>query len=152
MITKNDCYLILNDLENKGIDTKEITKELINSQGIPLSVIKFINSNRELELSKFYEKIRKSYNQKRSSLYINIVKEIEEPNEVLTTLSGMLTQILLYSRQVENKQMFLKHARANDITKVLNLYFTNYDLTNCLKLIKIIKTDIKALESIRKES
>lgn len=152
MITKNDCYLILNDLENKGIDTKEITKELINSQGIPLSVIKFINSNRELELSKFYEKIRKSYNQKKSSLYINIVKEIEDPNEVLTTLSGMLTQILLFSRQVENKQMFLKHARANDITKVLNLYFTNYDLTNCLKLIKIIKTDIKALESIRKES
>lgn len=152
MITKNDCYLILNDLENKGIDTKEITKELINSQGIPLSVIKFINSNRELELSKFYEKIRKSYNQKKSSLYINIVKEIEEPNEVLTTLSGMLTQILLFSRQVENKQMFLKHARAGDITRVLNLYFTNYDLTNCLKLIKIIKTDIKALESIRKES
>ena len=61
----------------------------------------------------------------------------------------MLTQILLFSKNVENKQMFLKHARANDISKILTVYFTNYDLTNCLKLMRIIKADIKALESIK---
>ena len=82
-------------------------------------------------------------------MYINIVKEIEDPTEVLTTLSAMLTQILRYSKKVENKTMFLRHARANDITKVLNNYFANYDLTLCLKLMRIIKADIKALESIK---
>lgn len=149
MISKNDCLLLLVDIKNKGIDTAEPLKELLNSNTIPLSVIKFINDNRQLDLVDFYEKIRKNYNKKKSSLYINIVKEIEEPNEVLVTLSAMLTQILLFSKNVENKQMFLKHARANDISKILTLYFTNYDLTNCLKLIRIIKADIKALESIK---
>ncbi len=149
MISKNDCLLLLADIKNKGIDTTEPLKELLNSNTLPLSVIKFINENRQLDLAAFYEKIRKNYNKKKSSLYINIVKEIEEPNEVLVTLSAMLTQILLFSKNVENKQMFLKHARANDISKILTLYFTNYDLTNCLKLMRIIKADIKALESIK---
>ena len=125
MILKNDCYLLLADLQSKGIDTTEAINELISSTTIPMSVIKFINDNRQLDLMKFYEKVRKSYNQKKSNLYINIVKEIEEPSEVLTTLSAMLTQVLRYSEEVADKQMFLRHARANDISKVLSLYLSN---------------------------
>lgn len=125
MILKNDCYLLLADLQNKGIDTTDAINELISSTTIPMSVIKFINDNRQLDLMKFYEKVRKSYNQKKSNLYINIVKEIEEPSEVLTTLSAMLTQVLRYSEEVADKQMFLRHARANDISKVLSLYLSN---------------------------
>lgn len=149
MISKNDCILLLSDIESRGIDTKAQINELLTSNTLPLSVIKFINDNRQLDLASFYEGIRKSYNKKSSNLYINIVKEIEDPTEVLTTLSAMLTQILRYSKKVENKTMFLRHARANDITKVLNNYFANYDLTLCLKLMRIIKADIKALESIK---
>ncbi len=150
MISKNDCLLLLKDLENKGIDTSNPIQALLKDYGkIPLSVIKFINDNRQLDVANFYEQLRKSYNQKKSKLYINIVKEIEEPNEVLTTLSAMLTQILRFSKSVENKQMFLRHARANDIIKVLNAYIVNMDLTNCIKLLRVVKVDIKALESIK---
>ena len=149
MITKNDCYLLLADLQSKGIDTSEQINKLVNSQQLPIDVIKFINDNRQLDLAAFYEKIRKSYNQKKSTLYSNIVKEIDNPTEVLTTLSAMLTQVLRFSNDTSDRQMFLRHARANDITKVLNIYFNNYDLTNCIKLLRIIKADIKALESIK---
>lgn len=149
MITKNDCLILLAELENSGIDTTEITKQLITTQNVNIDILKFINDNRPLELSQFYEKLRKSYNSKKSKLYLNIVKEIEDPTEILTTLSALLTQILLYSKNIENKQMFLRHARANEITKVLQLYFTNYDLTNCIKLLRIVKCDLKALESIK---
>lgn len=149
MISKNDLMLLLIDLKSKGIDTDTQINTLMSNPQLPIEVVKFINDNRQLDLFKFYEHIRKSYNKKKSNLYINIVKEIEEPTEVLTTLSAMLTQLLLFSKQVDNKQMFLRHARANDITKVLSLYFNNYDLTNCIKLLRIIKADIKALESIK---
>jgi len=149
MITKNDCLILLADIEEKGIDTTEATKELISSLNLPLSVIKFINDNRQLDVAAFYERLRKNYNNKKSNLYKNIVKEIEDTNEVLTTLSSMLTQILLYARQVEDKQMFLKYARSSEITAVLNNYFKTYDLTNCLRLLRIIKVDLKALESIK---
>jgi hypothetical protein len=149
MITKNDCILLLTDIAQKGIDTKNQLKELLASPTLPLSIIKFINDNRQLDLIVFYEGIRKSYNQKKSTLYINIVKEVEDPTEVLTTLSAMLTQILRFSKKVDNKTMFLKHSRASDITKVLNNYFNTYDITLCQKLLRIIKADIKALESIK---
>lgn len=149
MITKNDCLILLADLEKDGINTDDMLAKLTTSVSLPIEVIKFINDNRQLDLSAFYERLRKNYNNKKSNLYKNIVKEIEEPNEVLTTLSSMLTQVILYSRQLENRQMFLKHARCNEITTVLNNYFKTYDLTNCLRLLRIIKADLKALESIK---
>jgi hypothetical protein len=149
MITKNDCYLLLSELESNGIDTSVPIKELMSSPSPTLEVIKFINDNRPLGLTNFYEKIRKSYNNKKSKLYINIMKEIEQPQDVLITLSSLLTQILLFSKDVEDRQMFLRHSRADEITKVLASYFRDFDLTNCVKLIKLIKIDIKALESIK---
>lgn len=149
MITKTDCILLLTELETKGVDVKDNLQKALSSPSIDIDVLKFINDNRQMDLTAFYKYIRKSYNQKHSSLYKNIVsEELKDPNESLTTLSALLTQILLFSRKVENKQMFLRHARCNEITKILNNYFITYDLTNCLKLLKIIKADIKALESI----
>jgi hypothetical protein len=149
MITKNDCYLLLSELEINGVDTSVPIKELMSSPSPTLDVIKFINDNRQLGLTNFYEKLRKNYNNKKSKLYINIMKEIEQPQDVLITLSSLLTQILLFSKDVEDRQMFLRHSRANEITKVLSMYFRDFDLTNCVKLIKLIKVDIKALESIK---
>ena len=149
MITKTDCYILLAELEKDGIDTKDALDKLGKSNNLPIDVIQFINQNRQLDLAMFYEKLRKNYNHKKSMLYKNIVKEVEDPNEVLTTLSSMLTQILLFSKQVNNKQMFLKHARCNEITFVLNNYFKTYDLTNCLRLLRMIKADLKCLESIK---
>lgn len=149
MITKNDCILLLTDISNNGIDTKKQLQDLLASPQIPISVIKFINDNRQFDLAKFYDDMRKSYNHKKSKLYINIVKEVDDTTEVLTTLSAMLTQILRYSKKVEDKPMFLRHSRATDINKVLANYFTNYDLTLALKLLRLIKADIKALESIK---
>lgn len=149
MITKLDCLLLLSELSKSGINTDVQTKELIRQGEPTLEIIKFINDNRQLDLTKFYEKIRKSYNNKRSNLYINIVKEVEDPSEILTTLSAMLTQILLFSRKLENKQMFLRHARAEEIGIVLTNYFKTYDITNCQKLLGLIKADIKALEYVK---
>lgn len=149
MITKNDCILLLTSLQEKGLEVKSYIIKLMSEDDLNLDVLKFINDNRELELSKFYEKIRKNHNQKKSNLYGNIVKEIEEPQEVIITLSAMLTQILLYSKKLENKKLFLTHARANEITQVLNNYFDNYDIKNALKLMKVIKADIKCLESLK---
>lgn len=149
MITKNDCYLLLAEIKENGVDTNQVMKRLVSMSSPDIEIIKFINDNRELDLTKFYEKIRNSYNHKKSNLYKNIVKEIDEPQEVLTTLSAMLTQILLFSKNVEDREMFLKHSRAYEISLVLNNYFKDYNLTNCLKLLRMIKIDLKALESIK---
>lgn len=149
MISKNDLLLLLTELQEQGNDVQKQIKELMYNDNISLDVLKFINDRRPLDVVAFYNNIRVNYNKKKSNLYINIVKEIEDPEEVLTTLSAMLTQILLYSKKLVEKQKFLKQARAQEITLVLDNYFKTYNITNALKLLRLIKADIKALESIK---
>lgn len=149
MIKKTDCILLLTEMQEKGVDVNKQISRLMSSADLPLEVLKFINDNRQLDVVSFYNNLRVNYNKKKSSLYINIVKEIDEPQEVLTTLSAMLTQILLYSKKLENKSLFLKHSRAEEITKVLDNYFKTYDITSAIRLMRLIKADVKALESIR---
>lgn len=150
MITKNDCLLLLAEIEDKGIDTKEMCSLLLSHSSINMQVLKFINEHRELELSSFYNKLRKNYNDKKSKLYKEIVQiDQKEPRDIVVTLSSLLTQILLHSNQVEDKQMFLKHSRAEEISKVLSNYFKTYDTKLCIQILTLIKADLKALESIK---
>lgn len=103
-ITKNDCLLLLSEISDQGIDCKPITQQLIREGKPSLEVLKFINKYKPFDLINFYEKLRKSYNNKKSTLYINIMKEVEDPQTVLTTLNSYSLQALLFSKDLEDKQ------------------------------------------------
>lgn len=148
MIAKNDLILLLTDLQENGINIGNKILEVIKSSGIPLDVLKFINDNRQLDLTSFYDKLRRSYNNKKSKLYISIVKDIDNPNEVLTTLSSYALQAILYSEKVQDSQMFLRHARVKEVNLALAKYFTDFDLTICMNLLRMIKADLIACETI----
>jgi hypothetical protein len=149
MITKNDCLSILTKLDESGVsDVNPYMRKLLISRDIPLEVLKFISDNRGLEVSKFYEMLRKSHNQKKSPLYTNILKEIDDPQEVVTTLSCLLTQVLLYGKKLENRDQFFREVRAEELTRVLNNYFKTGLYEDCLNIIKVIKADLLVLEYI----
>lgn len=152
MISRSDCILLLSELELKGINIKPMMNLLLKSKDIDLRVIKFINSHRQLDANAFYEKLRKSYNNKRSTLYKNIVTcdEVDNTDKVLTTLASLNLQILLYANKVENTKMFLSHVRLTEIQEVLLNYSKTYDLIPCLKVLQIIKADLKAFEYLNK--
>lgn len=150
MITKNDCLLLLAELSQDGIDTKQITNELIRNSNPTLEVVEFINKHRPFDVLNFYEKLRKSYNDKKSKLYKEIVQiDEKQPKDILITLSSLLTQIFIFSSNVQDRELFLKHTRAEEITKVITNYCKTYDLTLCFALLNHVKADLKALESIK---
>lgn len=155
MLTRNDCLLLLSELETfNNVDKeklKQITLKTASQLNISLDTLKFINTYKPLDVKNFYNQIRQHYNNKKSKLYINIVKEIDDTTKVLTTLSALLTQILLYSVKCDNKQLFLQHSRAKEISLALSKYFEDYDITICLQLMRIIKADIKVLEELEKD-
>ena len=155
MITKNDCLTILVALEDKGININKPMRTLVTSKEIPMDVLKFILDNRGSEVANFYEMLRKKHNQKKSPLYHNIVKDVEDTDEVITTLACLLVQITLYSNKLNtNKEIFQREVRAEEITRVLNNYYSTRDFSQCLALLKLIKTDVLVLEHIsgRRES
>ena len=149
MITKNDCLTVLVALEDKGLDINQPMKKLVTSKEVPLDVLKFILDNRGIEVAHFYEMLRKKHNDKKSPLYHNIVKDITDPEEIITTLACLLVQITLYSKKLQaNKEIFKREVRAEEITRVLNDYYTTGTLDSCLVLLKLIKSDLLVLEHI----
>lgn len=149
MITKNDCLTLLVALEDKGIDINGPMKKLVTSKEIPLDVLKFILDNRGVEVANFYEMLRKKHNQKKSPLYYNIVKDITELDEIITTLACLLVQITLYGNKLStNKEIFQREVRAEEITRVLNHYYSTGEFDQCLALLKLLKTDLLVLEHI----
>lgn len=148
MIQKQDLILLLTDLQEEGIDVSSHLTKVLSSSTVPLDVLKFINDRRELDVTEFYKHIRKNYNNKKSKLYINLVGEISDPNNILTTLASFALQTLLYSNKVKNKHQFLKHARFEEVEKCLANYAKTYDLVTCQKLLYLIRSDLKAVEMI----
>lgn len=150
MITRRDCLLLLSELAAKGIDTKDIMRVALKSSDVNINVVKFINDNRQFDANAFYEKIRKSYNHKKSMLYKNIVTcdEVDCSSTVLTTLAALNLQILLFSSNVSDVKMFLNHTRFEEINKALLNYSKTFDLVPCIKVLQIIKADLKAFEHI----
>lgn len=150
MLKKNDLILLLTQLQDRGINVSAQLKKVIISKEIPLDVVKFINDNRQLDVTRFYEQLRKSYNAKRSSLYINLVKEeLSDPTDALTTLASFNLQVLLFAKHLENPTLFLGQSRAEEVTRVLNNYYKTYDLKPVIELRALIKSDLKAFEKIK---
>ena len=149
MITKQDCLTLLVSLEDRGISIDQQMKRLLTAKEIPIDTLKFILENRGIEVANFYEMLRKKHNQKKSPLYHNIVKDITDPEEVITTLACLLVQITLYSKKLPtNKEIFQREVRAEEISRVLNNYYTTGMLDSCLALMKLLKSDLLVLEHI----
>lgn len=149
MISNKDCIILLNDLANKGIDVTEMKRRAYMNKNVEVEVLEFISKYRPLDIANFYEKLRRQYNKKHSKVYMSIVKEDLSPKEVMITLSSLLTQIMIYANELDNPELFLKHARVNEITKVIELYANDYDLINATNLLHLIKADLKAFESFK---
>lgn len=149
MITKNDCLTILVSLEDRGVNIDQYMKKLLTTKEIPIDVLKFILENRGIEVANFYEMLRKKHNQKKSPLYHNIVKDVTDPEDVITTLACLLVQINLYSKKLSsNKELFQREVRAEEISRVLNNYYATGTLDSCLALIRLLKADLVVLEHI----
>lgn len=148
MISKNDVVLLLSDLDLSEREITQMVKRVYSSTNIPLDILKLINDARPLELTQFYSKLRQSYNQKKSKLYISIVRDSIKAEDILTTLAAYNLQVSLYASKLADNQMFLKHARAREVNLVLAKYYTDYDLTSCLNLLKLIKADLVACETV----
>ena len=149
MINKSDLMTVLVALEDKGVNINTPMRKLVTAKEIPMDVLKFILDNRGIEVANFYEMLRKKHNQKKSPLYHNIVKDITDPDEVVTTLACLLVQITLYSRKLtSNKEIFQREVRAEEISRVLNNYYATGTLDSCLALIKLLKSDLLVLEHI----
>ena len=65
MITKNDIILLLTELQENNINVDNYLRKTILSESINLDALKFINDNRQLDVAKFYELLRKNNNSNR---------------------------------------------------------------------------------------
>lgn len=148
-ISMTDCLTLLVDIHGTGVDTDDMVREVVKNSVPTVTVLKFINDHRQLDLTRFYEKIRKNCNNHKSPLYRNIMRgpDVNDITSTLTTLNSYALQVVLFSKEVTDKQLFFKFARLSEVYKCLYQYSQTFDLTNCITLLNLITADIKALES-----
>ncbi len=150
MITKTECLGLLFELKDNGVNCNSQINHLMSLQFPDIETIKFINDHKELNVRKFYEKLRHAYNKKTSKLYINIVKTPSKdtnPKEILCTLASLQLQILLFNKTIDDVN-FLRNVRFDEISKVLLNYYETRDIIPCQKLLNFVKSDLKVLEEI----
>lgn len=151
MITKVHTLTLLFQMRDKGIDVDGDIKYMMTHAEPTLDIIRKINDNIDLSIRAFYEKLRKSYNNKHSKLYINIVNENDlEPKEVLCALGSLQLQILLFNKTLGNDPFFLGNARFNEICDCFKNYYETGDIIPCRDLLNLFKTDLKFLEETSK--
>ena len=76
---------------------------------------------------------------------------MEEPKDIIITLSSLGLQIMLYAKQFEDPQMFLQQARYQELASCLYKYSISYDLLPAINLLRLVKMDLKAFEYWNKE-
>lgn len=146
MLTKNDCMSILVDLENTGLHINDQMRALLSSKEIPLEVLKFIVSNKGVEASNFYEFLRRKHNEKKSKLYTNLLRDLDDEFDIITTLSSLVTQIFLHGSKIENYSKFYREIRLEEILRVLHEYSETEQVESCKKVLSLIKSDLMVFE------
>ena len=147
-ISKQECLSLLFELKENGVDTSAQIKSLLLQKSPSIEIIKFINDHRELDIRKFYEKLRHSYNNKHSKLYGNIVRCNEiDGDELICCAGALLQKILLFNKKVESID-FLKQARFNELLSCMKHFYETRDLVQVRKLLNYVKADLKVLEEI----
>ena len=127
MYNKQQCYKLLFDMRNQGINVMQQLTELSNSVNVPDNVIKFINEHRSLDITRFYEELRKENNKKGSKLYKEIVDEAKDPIKRIKAISSYITKGIIAAEKFEivDKPSFYKAIRLDECVKALNEYVAN---------------------------
>ena len=149
MLQNNDLVLLLTELEAEGdTEASKFIYNIVGQSTVSLDALKYINNHRHLDVVDFYEGLRKSYNNKKSKLYKNLLKDELSVNDSLATLHSFALQLFLYSKKLEdsNKLMFYKHIRAEEITRVLNDYYKTYNISSIFKMMRLLRADLVAFE------
>lgn len=152
MLGRQDCYKLLIDIKNKGINVDKYFLMVSQSTEIPQEVIKFININRELDITKFYEYLRKKHNKRESKLYFDLMRELE-PEEVLITISSLVTRAFIFGKTLTTRDRinFYDNVGIIQITDAINNYIKTSDISKCIELLSKIKNDIKVLEAYKEK-
>ncbi len=149
IIDRQECYTLLFDMQSKGINIEEPLKKLVQSKDVHLDVIRFINNNRDLDITRFYNNLRKQNNTKKSRLYLQIMKEEEKEEELIKTASSFITHSFIFSESLEEttRRKFFKSIRLETLVDSIKKYITEYNIQPIKDILKIIKIDIKILEN-----
>lgn len=111
------------------------------------AAIRYLASIQSLDIANFFEHLRSSCNKGKSRLYINLMKEENNPDDLIITLSSYILQANIYLKKSVNKRLFTEEAQLAEATEALNSYYKTRDLQLILNEVSKIKANIKLWES-----
>lgn len=150
MLSKNTCYKILLEMRDDGQNVTRYINLVSSNTIVPKEVIQFINNQRPLKVTEYYDELRKLHNKKHVKLYKELLEESRDDIQRMTkVLSSYITRALIYTENMDgqDKFNFLENARIPDCSVALSKYFIDKDDSLIKETFDLIRTDIKILEN-----
>lgn len=152
MISRIDCYRILNKIKESGVDISDALRDFLkNQQGIPKSVISFINTYRPEPVTLFYKELRKKNNKRENRLYVSLMKEENSEQERVLSLLSYISQAYKFASGLENvdKIRFYQQSSLTECSEAIYNYMCKSDYSYILNIFDAIKADIKLCLEIK---
>lgn len=158
MFLTQDCLDFLTNKKNQATNSTEINylnkliKALLLDNKLTEELLSYMIKEQGLEVRNFYEYLRKQYNNRRSKLYKNLVREDfldQNVSEKVIVLTSLLQQITLHCKHLDSKRAqdsFLKQSRADEILESLHSYFSAGNEEYINQVLKLIQIDLKVIE------
>jgi hypothetical protein len=145
VISKIDCYKLLNEIQNSGIDIKDTLTELTNNVNVTKNIINFINKHRPQNIYLFYKELQHKNSKRKNKLYQNLLKDNNTETERLLSLTSYISQVFLFTEKMETveKLKFYQQSNLTQCISALYNYVEKKDYSEILNIYDLISTDIK---------
>lgn len=149
IITKHNCYKILFQMQEDGMDVHKELKSLLNSDQIPLIIIKKLKDENDPVISFYLHLNNKAH---------KIIKEIlncdgKPVANYIKIATSIITQSIIsiehqFTDNINDQNVFIKNLGIEQLSKGLYDYFSTSDPTNLIISVQNCKNDLQAILNV----
>lgn len=147
MLNKHDCYEILFNMANEGLDVHdEISKVMTTENYIPKIVINYLKENNDPTV-KFYLNLNNKAHKIIKEILTCDNKPVSTYIKIATSLITQATITLEHMdpKDIKSQNLLIKSLKLSDISQSLSTYFNSGDFTSLVEIIKETRKDVKLL-------
>ena len=146
IINKHDCFNMLFEIQSKGTDVHHELTELMNNNTVPKVIIKKLKEQHYPAIEFYITLNNKAH---------KIIKEVLCcENKPVSNYIKMATSIITQAtitlehmnpEDIVTQNTLIENLHLPELSKALNIYFTEGNYTPLVNAIKETRTDIKAI-------
>lgn len=145
LTNKHECYTILNELNNNGVDVADALNEVVC--GITPKVVVDELIKRDDDVVNFYLNLNKKAHKIIKEILTCDGKTVGTYIKIATSLitQSVITAEHLYQNDIEGQNHFMECIGTARLAEALSYYFQTGDFSKLIETVEVNKQDVKSI-------